>query len=277
MSDTTVDEAGAEAFNIRGPEQEMAELGANVPDAAELAIEDINPLNAHLFRENRWQDHFARLRVEDPVHFNELETAGRYWSLTKYDDVRAVDGDWKTFSSAPGITLGPKVEDMPQGGPQITSFISMDPPKQTEQRNTVRSVAAPKNLRNVEPLIRQRTIDILDSLPEGETFDWVDTVSIELTTMMLATLFDFPFEDRRKLTHWSDIVFAIPQPGGLVESLEQKRDEMMECVRYFEMLWEERRKNPGEDLVSRLVHGEATKDMPTAAHLGNLLLLIGGA
>lgn len=276
MSETTVEQAGAEVFNIRGPEQEMAELGGNVAAAADLAIEQINPLNAHLFRENRWQDHFARLRAEDPVHFNELETAGRYWSLTKYDDVRAVDGDWKTFSSAPGITLGPKIDDTVDDGPGLTSFISMDPPGQTEQRNTVRSIAAPKNLRNIEALIRERTANILDSLPEGETFDWVDTVSVELTTMMLATLFDFPWEDRSKLTYWSDLVFAIPQPGGIVETMEQKRDEMMECVRYFEMLWEDRRKNPGDDLVTMLVHGDATKDMPTAAHLGNLLLLIVG-
>ncbi len=275
MSDTTVDPSVADAFD-RGPEQEMAELGANVAPAPDLSIEEINPLNAHLFRENRWQDYFARLRAEDPVHFNELETAGRYWSLTKYEDVRAVDGDWKTFSSAPGITLGPKVNDQESDGPRINSFISMDPPKQTEQRNTVRSVAAPKNLRNMEPLIRERTVEILDSLPEGETFDWVDTVSIELTTMMLATLFDFPFEDRRKLTRWSDIVFAIPQPGGVVESQQQKRDEMMECVRYFEGLWVDRLTNPGDDLVTMLVHGEATKDMPTIAHLGNLLLLIVG-
>lgn len=276
MSDATIESTTEEAFTIRGPEQEMAELGANVAAAADLSIDEINPLNAHLFRDHRWQDHFARLRAEDPVHFNELETAGRYWSVTKYDDVRAVDGDWKTFSSAPGITLGPKVIDRPDGGPQLTSFISMDPPKQTEQRNTVRSVAAPKNLRNVEPLIRERTISVLDSLPEGETFDWVDTVSVELTTMMLATLFDFPFEDRSLLTRWSDVVFAIPQPGGIVESLEEKHTEMIGCIRYFEGLWEERRKNPGDDLVSMLVHGDATKDMPTAAHLGNLLLLIVG-
>lgn len=276
MSDTTVDPALQNSFG-RGPEQEMAERGADVPDAADLSIDEINPLNAHLFREHRWQDHFARLRAEDPVHFNELESSGRYWSLTKYEDVRAVDGDWKTFSSAPGITLGPKYVEQPDDGSlQIQSFISMDPPGQTEQRNTVRSVAAPKNLRNIDHVIRERTIDILDSLPEGETFDWVETVSVELTTMMLATLFDFPFEDRHLLTRWSDVVFAIPQPGGLVETAEQKREEMMNCVRYFERLWIERQENPGDDLVSMLVHGEATKDMPTLAHLGNLLLLIVG-
>ena len=156
------------------------------------------------------------------------------------------------------------------------SFIAMDPPTHTEQRKTVRGVSAPSNLRNLEPTIRERTIAVLDSLPEGETFDWVDKVSIELTTYLLASLFDFPLDDRRKLTRWSDIVFAVPEPGGVVETLQQKFDELFEMVAYFEGLWEERRKNPGHDLVSMLAHGEATKDIPTLAHMGNLLLLIVG-
>jgi len=125
-------------------------------------------------------------------------------------------------------------------------------------------------------MIRERTAELLDSLPEGETFDWVDTVSIELTTLMLATLFDFPMEDRRKLTRWSDIVFAIPGPGGVVETQQQKIDELLECVHYFEGLWEKRRGNPGFDLVSMLANGEATRDIPVFNQLGNLLLLIVG-
>ncbi|MCP5028632.1 MAG: cytochrome P450, partial [Actinomycetia bacterium] len=278
MSETTTEEPGWPSGEYRTPEQEMADVGAGVPSADELSIEEINPLNAHLFHENRWQDHFARLRKEDPVHLNEISTAGRYWSLTKYDDVRAVDGDWQTFSSSQGITLGPRPgSELQQSlAVQTSPFIAMDPPEHTDQRKTVRAVSAPSNLRNLEPLIRERTIQVLDSLPEGETFDWVDIVSIELTTLMLATLFDFPLDDRRKLTRWSDIVFAIPEPGGLVESQTQRREELMECVAYFERLWEDRRQNPGNDLVTMLAHGEATKDMPTAAHLGNLLLLIVG-
>ena len=144
---------------------------------------------------------------------NELETSGRYWSVTKYEDVRAVDGDWETYSSAKGITLGIKeiaMSEETESQVGIQTFIAMDPPDHTAQRKTVRSVSAPSNLRNIEPMIRERTAELLDSLPEGESFDWVDTVSIELTTLMLATLFDFPMEDRRKLTRWSDIVFAIP-------------------------------------------------------------------
>ena len=264
--------------NIDTPEMEMARKGRGVPSAAELSIEEINPLNAHLFKEDRWQDHFARLRAEDPVHFNELDSSGRYWSVTKYDDVRAVDGDWETYSSAKGITLGLSERAVAATPPpsQLNSFISMDPPTHTDQRKTVRGVSAPSNLRNIEPMIRERTGALLDSLPEGETFDWVDTVSIELTTLMLATLFDFPMEDRRKLTRWSDIVFAIPEPGGVVETQQQKIDELMECVAYFSQLWDERRGGDGFDLVTMLANGEATKDMSPFDHLGNLLLLIVG-
>ncbi|MAG31937.1 MAG: cytochrome P450 [Deltaproteobacteria bacterium] len=278
MSETATGQSRSVSAEYRTPEQEQAESGRDVLPAHELALEDINPLNANLFRENRWQGYFERLRKEDPVHFNEIESAGRYWSVTKYDDIKAVSSDWESFSSAHGITLGFRVgAEVPtffrQGNPP---FISQDPPRQTEQRKTVQPAVAPRNLVKLEPLIRERTCRVLDSLPEGEVFDWVDTVSIELTTAMLATLFDFPFEDRRKLTRWSDIVFAIPQPGGVVESQTQKRDEMMECVDYFSRLWSERRENPGDDLVSMLVHGEATRHMAAAEHLGNLLLLIVG-
>ena len=277
---TDMAEETRQIFNpdVVTPEMEMAEKGRNAPGAYDVPIEEVNPLNAHLFIEDRWQEHFARLRAEDPVHFNELETSGRYWSITKYDDVRAVDGDWETYSSASGITLGLSVEKMrgevlPQ---QLTPFIAMDPPTHTEQRKTVRSVSAPSNLRNIEPMIRERTAALLDSLPEDEAFDWVDTVSIELTTLMLATLFDFPMEDRRKLTRWSDIVFAIPGPGGVVETQQQKIDELFECVAYFEKLWDERRGQAGFDLVTMLANGEHTKDMSAFEHLGNLLLLIVG-
>jgi cytochrome P450 len=281
MSETAAEQNQQPAGEFRTPEQEQAAKGGDIPSPYDIPLAEVNPVNAHLFSQNRWQEYFERLRAEDPVHFNEIESAGRYWSLTKFQDIKDVDSDWENFSSARGITLGfPVGAKLPEGmlgaGGQNTAFISQDPPRHDEQRKTVQGVVAPPNLVKLEPLIRERTCSVLDSLPEGETFDWVDTVSIELTTMMLATLFDFPFEDRRKLTRWSDIVFAIPEPGGVVESQAQKREEFMECVTYFSRLWEERRENPGEDLISMLVHGEATRDYPATEHLGNLLLLIVG-
>ncbi|MEM7092281.1 MAG: cytochrome P450 [Actinomycetota bacterium] len=261
----------------RNPEMEQAIFGGDVGEADEMAIEEINPLNPHLFQQHRWHEHFARLRREDPVHFNELGSAGRYWSATKWEDVRAVDGDWKTYSSANGITIGSPIGTPVPGGLEgFSSFIAMDPPNQTDQRKTVRGISAPSSLRNLDGLIRERTVKVLDDLPEGETFDWVENVSIELTTLLLATLFDFPLEDRRNLTFWSDAVTSIPGPDQPIKSGKHRLEVMGECLEYFERLWVERRANPGFDLVSMLAHGEATKDMPAAKHLGNLFLLIVG-
>ena len=247
-----------------------------IPAAADVALEDINPVWNRLFAENRMLDYFERLRREDPVHFNESEVAGRYWSLTRYNEIKAVDTDHKNFSSAHGITLGfPIDQPLPEGALDVSMFIAMDQPKHDVQRKTVSPVVSTRNLAGMEALIRERTCEVLDSLPEGETFDWVNTVSIELTTRMLATLFDFPYEDRAKLTRWSDVATAVPG-GGVIDTEEQRREELIECLVCFTQIWEDRKKNPTGDLVSMLAHGEETKDMEPMEFLGNLILLIVG-
>ena len=228
MSEAQIDKPSIEQPR---PGAEGAEQRGPIPSAYDIPIEDILPVNPRLWSEHRWQEYFERLRSEDPVHFNETELAGRFWSLTKYADIKKVDSDWRNFSSANGITLGIPVDaELPEGALNISTFIAQDPPIHDVQRKTVTSSVAPPNLAAMESLIRERTCKVLDSLPEDETFDWVDTVSIELTTMMLATLFDFPFEDRRNLTRWSDVTFAIPQPGGLIESEDDRRRELLECL-----------------------------------------------
>ncbi len=278
MSETVANQAEEKAPNqrIAGNPGNMPE---ELPPADQMDLDAINPAYAKLFSENRFQEFFERLRKEDPVHFNEAESTGRMWSLTRYEDIKRVDQDWKNFSSAHGITLGGPVNR--EGGADnafsnFAMFIAMDPPKHDVQRKTVTGVVAPTNLAKLEPLIRERTRKVLDSLPEGEAFDWVDNVSIELTTMMLATLFDFPFEERRKLTFWSDAATTIPQKGALVETGEEKRDAILGCLEYFTRLWEERKEKPGDDLVSMLAHGEDTKHMHPMEFLGNLMLLIVG-
>ncbi|MEM9042866.1 MAG: cytochrome P450 [Actinomycetota bacterium] len=258
------------------PDEEMAICGAGAPAASEMSLDEINPFNPHLFAEHRWHDHFARLRAEDPVHLNEIESAGRYWSICNYDDIRAADKDWRTFSSAHGFVIGPPPPPETPPITPVTPFIAMDPPDHTPIRNAVKPIGIPKNVGGLEDLVRQRTIDVLESLPVGEEFDWVDTVSVELTTALLATLFDFPFEDRRKLTWWSDVVFAIPGPGELVETAEDKRDVLLECVQYFERLWDLRIETPGDDLLSMFVHGEATSQGRAIDQIGSIVLLIVG-
>jgi len=199
---------------------------------------------------------------------------GPYWSVTRYQDIMAVDTNHAVFSSdwsKGGITLyNPPESD------RLPMFIAMDPPKHDLQRKTVQSIVGPENLRSFEALIRSRTKTLFDELPIGEPFDWVDKVSIELTTMMLATLFDFPFEDRRKLTRWSDVATGRNNPE-IVTSEEQWRGELLECLGYFTRLWNERvNAGPKGDLVSMLAHGEHTRNMTPQEYLGNLILLIVG-
>lgn len=214
---------------------------------------------------------FERLRREAPVHFSKDSAFGPYWSVTNYRLIKEVDENHDVFSSEPGIVISDQDEDF-----QLPMFIAMDRPRHDEQRKVVQPVVAPRNLANLESTIRSRVGSILDNLPVGEPFNWVDRVSIELTTQMLATILGFPFKERAKLTRWSDVATAAPG-AGIVDSEEQRRAELLECLGYFRGLWNQRATEPpADDMISMLVHGAATQNMPPMEYLGNVILLIVG-
>src|SRR6185436_1932207 len=253
----------------------LAPATVDRPDARRhaysLPIDKINVADPVLFQNDAMWPYFERLRAEDPVHFCEEHEFGPYWSVTKYNDIMAVDTNHEAFSSQPNITIADPDSDF-----RLPMFIAMDPPKHDAQRKVVSPIVAGPNLDAMEPVIRERAAKILDDCPIGETFDWVDKVSIELTTMTLATLFDFPWEDRRKLTRWSDVATA-GKNSPLFASEEARRAELYECVDYFTNLWNERvNAPPRPDLISMLAHGAATRNMDRMEYLGNLILLIVG-
>ena len=241
-------------------------------------LESLNPARPELFQNDAHWPYFDRLRKEAPVHYTPESDFGPFWSISKYNDIMAIDTNHQVFSSAKGITL-PSLEAEAEMNkrPTRSSFISMDPPRHDVQRKTVSPVVAPANLQRMEPVIRERAGLILDNLPIGEEFDWVDLVSKELTAMTLATLFDFPFEERRKLTYWSDMLTNAPGHGP-VTSWDQKRDEVNACFARFTELWNDRvAREPRFDLISMLAHGEATRNMDQLEYYGNVgLLIIGG-
>jgi cytochrome P450 len=257
----------------------MADGVTNLEDARTRAyampLADLNPGDPELFRTDSHWPYFERLRAEDPVHWCRDSEFGPYWSVTRYNDIMAVDINHQVFSSDAalgGITIRDARPDL-----RRPSFIAMDPPKHDVQRKAVSPIVSPANLHQMEPIIRERVIRILDDLPIGETFNWVERVSIELTTQMLATLFDFPFEERRKLTHWSDVATTFPMPGALVETEDQRQAELMECLAYFTRLWNERVNEPPRgDLISMMAHSDATRNMSPDEYLGNIILLIVG-
>jgi len=240
-------------------------------DALTMNIDDIDVSRPEIYESNVHHSFFDRLRKEDPVHFFENEEFGRFWSVTKFKDIMAVDTNHQAFSSEPSIFLSePEADFNPE------SFISMDQPRHDQQRNAVTGTVSPPRVAELEPLIRQRIGDVLDSLPVGETFNWVDKVSIEITTQMLATLFDFPFEDRRKLTRWSDVTTTPAELLGL--TIEEARAELMDCLQTFGAMWSERAAaaEPGNDFISLMAHNPDTKDLEPMQILGNLMLLIVG-
>jgi len=244
--------------------------------AYSMPLAEISPADPELFRTDTMWPYFERLRKEDPVHYTAEHEFGPYWSVTKYNDIMAVDTNHEAFSSEPSITIADPKDDF-----RLPMFIAMDPPKHDVQRKTVNPAVSPINLQNLEPIIRERAAKILDDLPLNEEFDWVDKVSIELTTMTLATLFDFPWEDRRKLTRWSDVATAGKNNLSLFKSEEtaeeERRAELFECVDYFMRLWNERvNAPPANDLISLLAHGPSTRNMDRMEYLGNLILLIVG-
>ena len=245
-------------------------------DPHSVPLEDIDVSQPELFSQDRIWPLFERLRREDPVHYCAHSEYGPYWSMTKFEDIKQVDTNHATYSSHGAITIDEEeYEEF-----NLPMFIAMDPPRHEEQRKLVSPVVAPMNLKTLSGTIRERAARILESLPVGETFNWVDLVSIELTAQMLATLFDIPFEDRRRLTRWSDVGAHGVQGGmdaGILENEAQYQAELLECLDYFTQLWNQRANQPpGNDLISMLSHGESTRDIPPMEFLGNLILLIVG-
>ena len=237
-------------------------------------LDSFDVSRAAMFSKDMWRPYFKRLREEAPVYFHKDSAFGPYWSVTSFDHIMAVDKNNRQLSSASGITI---ID--PDTNLNTTSFITSDQPKHGPLRKSVQPVVAPKNLPNFESLIRARVCEILDDLPVGTPFNWVDAVSINLTTQMLATLFDFPFEERSKLTLWSD-AFTAGVPRRDVEARKAREDTMLECLRRFQELWHQRKANPtgGFDLLTLMQQDPTTENLVERPmeYLGNLSLLIVG-
>jgi len=248
-----------------------------IPDPADVPLTDIDVSNPFMNRQGKWYPYFARLREEAPVHYLADSPFGPFWSITRYADIQAVDSNPKVFSAEPYIILG-------QPPLEIEMFIAMDPPKHDVQRKAVQGVVAPINLKEMEGLIRERVQEVLDGLPTDEPFDWVQSVSKEITGRMLATLLDFPYDQRHKLTYWSDTISGTAEGTGGTTHQDEMFAAAGELARSFVALWHDKaaRRAAGEpdgfDLITLMQTSEDTEDLikKPMEFLGNLTLLIVG-
>jgi cytochrome P450 len=247
------------------------------PNAVPLASIDMS--DPSLFERNVARGYFERLRRESPVHFSPGSDCGPFWSITKFQDIIAVDKNHRVFSADSahgGHLLGYEMWFKADPDLKLPMIIAMDPPRHDVQRKAVSPVVSSDNLVKMKTGIRDSVCEVLDALPENEPFNWVDRVSIEITTRTLAVLFDFPFEQQRRLTRWSDVAMSIPG-DGITESWEQRKREMLEMKACFEGLWNERKTNTdGFDLVSMLATNLDEETMSADEYMGNVVLLIVG-
>jgi cytochrome P450 len=245
-----------------------------------LADDPLDVTKAELFAEDRWQAPFRELRATAPVYRCETSKFGPYWSISTYKPIQYIEALPKIFSSSweyGGITVaGLGVENLQSYEIPMPMFIAMDPPKHNAQRRSVAPAFGPSEIERMREDAFRRTGEVLDSLPIGEAFDWVDLVSMELTTQMLAILFDFPWEERRKLTHWSDVLGDIEQFSD-EESRKYRLQTAFEMGAAFKQLWDRKAQEPGtNDLISMMLRSDAMKDMDEGEFMGNLILLIVG-
>jgi cytochrome P450 len=243
-------------------------------------LPDPNDLTqAELYEQDVWQEPFRRLRAEAPVSKCEHSKFGPYWNVASYDPIVEVESKPEIFSSSweyGGITVAGDAEMVKEEQVRMPMFIAMDPPKHTAQRKTVAPAFTPSEIVAMKAEVQRRTAEVLDSLPIGQTFDWVDKVSIELTTGMLAKLFDFPWDQRHNLTRWSDVLGDV-ELFGTDESREFRLKTAFEMGFAFKQLWDEKAKQPpGKDLISIMLNSDAMNHMDEGEFMGNLILLIVG-
>ena len=236
----------------------------------------VNVADPALYQNETWRSYFERLRAKAPVHYCPDSLYGPYWSVSTYDLIHKVELNHKEYSNKAEYG-GIQVNDI-AGGLERPSFVSMDPPEHTGRRRAVAPIGNRSSLGQYEDTIRERTVAVLESLPRGEVFDWVEKVSKDLTAMMLATMFNYPQERRRELMYWSDVSIAnLNAPNPLVKTEEERYAVLGDMADTFAKIWHERADGRGGfDLVSMLANSEVTKSMNRTEFIGTLFLLIVG-
>ena len=228
-----------------------------------------------LYVDDTWREPFAQLRAEMPLSWREESPFGGYWSAVTHDLVAEVELRHDVFSSRwdmGNITIAEAVN-----GEGFPNFIAQDQPIHTAQRKVIAPAFSPSQMLKLDAAVKARTAELMDSLPIGETFDWVERVSIPQTLGMLCILFDMPFEEWRDIKRWSDWASSISADNLTDEYRAQFLGQMTEMLGRFDRELEDRRGKPAtDDLLSRMVHSEAMGNMSPLERIANIALLIVG-
>lgn len=240
------------------------------------AMDRIDVSDPGLYAADSWRPMFKQLRAQAPVHHCAESPYGPYWSVSTHDLITKAELDTTHFSNRADLG-GIQINDIAPGLSR-PAFISMDKPDHTPRRRAVAPIGNRQSLQAYEDLIRERTVNLLEGIAIGEAFDWVPRVSIDLTSMMLATMLDFPQERRHELMYWSDVATAnLNAPNPLVKTEDERYAVLEQMADAFQPLWEARKDGRGGfDMITMLANDPVTADMDRAELIGTLFLLIVG-
>jgi cytochrome P450 len=246
-------------------------------------LESIDVASQEVWERGVPHEEFRLLREHDPVHWHPWPwTGGGFWALTKHADVVAVSKDWETFSSAEGHIYLWELE--PDALEARRSLIETDPPAHSRLRRIVSSAFTPKKVREYETYTRDIAGELLDRAITAGEFDWVAGIAAPLPINVLVSILGVPDEDAPMMieltNHLAEGTSDLPlDPSAYgnttpLRLLPFNSPASWALFEYGRKIGEERRRNPADDLVSRLVHADVDGDRLTDAEYTNFFQLL---
>jgi cholest-4-en-3-one 26-monooxygenase len=242
-----------------------------------VQLSDIDLLDRDIFTKGVPHEWFTFLRREAPVYKHPEPGGPGFWVVTKYDDVVAVGRDAATYSSdqkrggVVGLEGGPETYTEFQGGANL--MLTMDAPEHTRYRKLVNRGFTPRQMRMLEPHVRELTNRIIDEVIERGECDFVVDVAAELPLQVIAEMIGVPMEDRHKLFEWSNRMVGSEDPEYIVAESEVQAAQV-EMFMYANELARERRENPRDDIVTALLNAEIDGDQLSEMDFNMFFLLL---
>jgi cytochrome P450/nitrite reductase/ring-hydroxylating ferredoxin subunit len=256
------------------------------PTLEGLTLDDVDLTDLDVWERGVPYDWLALLRRDAPLHWQPERDGRGFWVLTRYDDVVQASKDWQTFSSELG---GTSLQDLtPEELAARRSMIDTDPPPHTRMRALVNKGFTPRVVNAYEERIRRLARGILETALERDELDWVESVAAEIPMWVFSEIMGLPVEDRRLIIELGDNLLGNTDPEVVGEEYVAERalkdPELrklpfsspfaLDLIEYGRKLGEARRRDPRDDITTKLVESELDGSRLTEQEFGTMFILL---
>jgi cytochrome P450 len=219
---------------------------------------------------------YRRLRDEAPVYFSERYG---FYALSRFADVLAAHRDWEGFSSSHGIDLSTLTKD-PELISSLKLIIMMDPPEHDRLRALVSRVFTPRAVTALEPMIREVICSYLEPLDDAAGFDAVADFSALFPVEIISRMLGVPEGEHQQIRHWLDA--SLHREPGQMDPTPEGMAAVLEQAGYYFDLAADKRRHPGDDMMTRLTQvtvdrGDGTETGLDDNEIAGFASLLGGA